>query len=237
MDKKNGRWVKHESTTKKSNKSTGIDKQIHKGWKTYEIHDNGGRPFLVAIKGNSKGSNVVRIYKMDPKIKAELKWDEMAKPYQYAALIKEYHPKKIFIGKSPKNPMTEFSLGYGKKFDGNSILLELKEKYRYVYIGSEIYEFSIPSDDKIIKYWSPVGNNDVPYPVAIGELNAYFMLESDKSYVPLSKITEICGKLTANEMTDLYNQYFFGIDHNSSKALKKYAKKMKKTKIIHKRIW
>ena len=62
--------------------------------------------------------------------------------------------------------MTEYSGGYGDEFDGNSILVHISEN-KYVYIGSSIYSFE--SQAKIIRYISPVGNSDVPYPYAIDE--------------------------------------------------------------------
>ena len=40
-----------------------------------------------------------------------------------------------------------------------------RSRYKYVYIGSEIYEFE--SHDPIKQYESPVGNNGVPYPYGI----------------------------------------------------------------------
>jgi hypothetical protein len=74
--------------------------------------------------------------------------------------------------------MTKFSGGHGAKFDGNSILLEIKKK-SYVYIGSEIFAFK--TDNDITDYVSPVGNNDVPYPYAIdSEMNYYLMIENVK---------------------------------------------------------
>ena len=72
--------------------------------------------------------------------------------------------------------MTKVSKGYGKEFDGNTILVKLSDK-RYIYIGDGISEFT--SLHKIVDYQSPVGNNDVPYPYAIDEKdNYYLMLES-----------------------------------------------------------
>ena len=95
--------------------------------KIYYIHDNGGRPFKVDIDGND-----VKIYK------------------ETTGKINEYSTKpvlvtkaaKIFIGKSPKNKMTTLSAGYGKKFDGNSILLHIKNN-EYVFIGTQHIPFSI----------------------------------------------------------------------------------------------
>jgi hypothetical protein len=63
-----------------------------------------------------------------------------------------------------------------ENFEGNSLLVNIKD-YKYIFIGHEVYEFTTPND-KIIKYFSPVGNNDVPYPFAIGMRNTYLMLEN-----------------------------------------------------------
>jgi len=83
--------------------------------------------------------------------------------------------KNIFIGESKKNKMTLYSGAYGKKFKGNSILLDLGDNH-YVYIGDEIFSFKTKS--KIISYNSPVGNNEVPYPYAIDKNgDIYLMLE------------------------------------------------------------
>lgn len=83
-----------------------------------------------------------------------------------------YQPLKIFIGKSPLTPMTSFSGGYGKDFYGNSFLLQLSDNY-YIYVGASIFIFN--TFGKIIKYTSPVGNNDVPYPYAIDNLGNYYL--------------------------------------------------------------
>ena len=53
--------------------------------------------------------------------------------------------KQIFIGKSSsQSEMARWSGGYGKKFDGNSILIEIKDK-QYCYIGDLINEFTTKS--------------------------------------------------------------------------------------------
>ena len=94
---------------------------------------------------------------------------------------------KVFLGKSHDNEITKFGGEYGKKFDGNSILLKIS-KNKYVFIGSEVYEFNTDYDT-IIKYYSPVGNNDVPYPFAYGNKNIYFMLH--KKFVPYENASEL----------------------------------------------
>lgn len=44
-----------------------------------------------------------------------------------------------------------------------------------MFIGNNIYKFK--TVDKITKYFSPIGNSDVPYPYAIGKKYTYLMSE------------------------------------------------------------
>ena len=129
----------------------------------YLIHDNGSRPYCVIIKSN----NEFAIYKRNNNTNTNTNnFDEYnikILPFSIA--------KKIFIGKSLKNSMTDFSLGYGPEFDGNSILVELNDN-EYMFIGSKIYYFT--SLTPIITFVSSVGNNDVPYPYAIDTNNNYY---------------------------------------------------------------
>ena len=100
---------------------------------------------------------------------------------KYSKVIKAYDVDRVFVGKSPKNPTTKISGNFGPNFDGNSILLKLKNgDNRYVFVGDTIYEFESP--EQIIQFYSSVGRNAVPYPVAVGKKYAYFMLDSPKHY-------------------------------------------------------
>src|SRR5437016_1253368 len=115
----------------------------------YWIHDNGGRPFQVVIRDKS-----VKIYKQESE----------SEEYEKDALFEFPNVEKIWIGKSPKTKRTLFSGGFGRSFDGNSILVQLTKDNRYVFIGERVYEFG--SEFKIVAFVSPVGNSDVPYPYA-----------------------------------------------------------------------
>ena len=133
----------------------------------YYTHDNGGRPFKVVIDPKIRMINVFK--NSDPK---------NYETYDLNIYTNTY--EKIFIGKSEENKMTLFSGGIGESFDGNSILCLLANR-KYLYIGERIFTFDIIGSDqnKIIKYISDVGNNDVPYPYAIdAENNIYFLIES-----------------------------------------------------------
>ncbi len=87
--------------------------------------------------------------------------------------------RKIFIGKSPLTEQTKFSGGYGPKFDGNTILVNVNPDkggsgYEYICINSNIFKFT--TEYPIIKYVSPVGNSDVPYHYAIDSKGQYYLL-------------------------------------------------------------
>ena len=116
----------------------------------------------------------------------------------YVNLVKKYKVKEIFIGKSPLISMTKFSNGYGKYFDGNTILLLLNDN-NYVYISNEIYKIKI--NDKIEKYYSFIGNNDVPYPMAIGKKNIYFF-GYPEGYLPINEFPKIKSTKDLQELFD-----------------------------------
>lgn len=161
------KYIKYKMKYINAKEQTGGAKQ-----EEYLTHDNGGRPFKVVI---DKNINQVTVYKANWNIDRDncRNCDDYV---FYKDPILVVDPEEIFIGKSPKIAMTEFSLGYGPKFDGNSILLHMKAD-KYIFIGSNIFSFE--SLAKIIKFVSPVGGSDVPYPYAIDENNNYYLLTED----------------------------------------------------------
>ena len=62
-------------------------------------------------------------------------------------------------------------------FDGNTILLNISEecnRHRYVYIGGNMVSSSL-TNDKLYEYISNMGNKLIPYSIAIGGENIYFL--------------------------------------------------------------
>jgi hypothetical protein len=151
----------------------------------YLIHDNGGRPFKVDITENIN-ENKVKIYKRLP--------DNDDYLYEAEPCL-EYTPERIFIGMSPLSEKTRFSGGHGPRFDGNSILLHIKDN-EYVSIGCDIYGFT--TDHRITRYFSDVGGSDVPYPYAIDDHNNIYLLIED---VILSNVPE-------EHFDDPYSYYY-----------------------------
>lgn len=86
------------------------------------------------------------------------------------------------------------------KMHGNTILIKMN-KHKYMYIGCEIFTFR--TKEEILDYISPMGNSDVPYPLAYGTENIYFICEH--SYV---RIDQLQLKPTVQNAEDLYGEYY-----------------------------
>jgi hypothetical protein len=123
-------------------------------------------------------------------------------------------------------------LGYWSGFDsspykiynGNSILIQLTPN-KYMHIGCEIFTFV--TKDIITDFLSPVGNSDVPYPIAYGTENVYFML--DKKYYSND---DILLEKTVSNSEDIYGEFYEHLEFKKNRKLHKMAK----LKIIQKRI-
>ena len=167
----------------------------------YEIHDNGGRPFTVEITGLR-----VSVFKnMD---EYELQGKEFVTIPNPRKHLFDFTANEVFIGK--KSPTGGYDGLKAKDAEGNSILLRVGEKY--VYIGSEIYEFSPKPGDTIQKYYSDIGNSDVSYPYAVGNTHVYILLDKvavEKSFFDMKK--------------NIYKQYYDGTN-----ALPQYMARLTK---------
>jgi len=159
---------------------------------TYEIHHNGAIPYIVTVAGNNVSVktylNQEVLYFENVK-KIFIGEDYLLPDMRKLIYDEENHlitPEKIPAGEQEYEP-----------YPGNSILVNIKDNI-YVYIGPEVYEFK--TEDEIVKYFSPIGPNDVPYPYAVGTQYTYFMLE--KQYVKNNVITE-----PKDPYRNLYNTY------------------------------
>jgi hypothetical protein len=165
------------------------------GDEVYYTHHNGGRPYKVVING--KNVTVYdRIY---------------SKSLDNYAEILNCHliADKVFIGKSPLIEMTNISGAHGSAFDGNSILIR-EANNNYKFIGHEIIEFK-PDNDIIKTFVSPVGNNDVPYPFAIGKKYVYSFVHPF-GYIDIKLINIENYDWTINDMSN-YGPFFTNFDH------------------------
>ena len=199
-----------------------------RGYKKYLTHWNGGRPYLCYFKRDII-KYTVYIFSRDKGIKLNDKqYGQLITPkgvnrfaWAYTKYVKDYTAEKVFVGIDSDD--RNFSRG-------NTILLKLN-KNRYVFIEGEIYEFS--TTDEIVKYYSMVGNGDVPYPIAVGKENVYFML--DRKYIPLKYFPK---KMKARDFEEAYDLFYDYIGSNSDEEKEPIAKgakiyKFKSVKKIH----
>lgn len=152
---------------------------------TYQIHSNGGRPYTVEVT-----PHLITVYE---NIFDEDGEDENEK-WKQGDVIVSFKYLSVFIG---DNDLEDHNYAPKGEAVGNTILVR-RYGGRYTYIGDEIYTFSLQQGDRIVSYYSPVGNSDVPYPYAIGQKNVYFMMEEKKS-VPIEHF---------DVTRDGYSQYY-----------------------------
>ena len=154
---------------------------------TYYIRDNGGIPFKVNIFAENNVYQV-KIYTqngypeesyVDSNDSNNSKCSEESETTvynYYSDEILTFEVNNYFIGKSELDSITACCKMYGPKYDGNTILLHIKDN-EYVFIGITIFSFT--SIEPIVDYSSPVGSNVVPYPYAVdANGNAYLLIEN-----------------------------------------------------------
>jgi hypothetical protein len=178
--------------------------------KSYKIHDNGSRPFTAVVVPGK-----VTVFTDEKEI-----------------LSKKY--KEIYIGDNLLASPDFDSKKGDPFFKGNTLLAQIGAK-KYMYIGESIYEFELAAGDTFVQYYSPVGNNDVPYAYVLGEKFIYFMW--DKTYFPtdlfdLKKDASMqMIHYTIKPFTDKDPEYLA-----MRKRFEKEGKKMK-VKVLQKRIF
>jgi len=187
--------------------------------KTYKTHDNYLRPYIVEIQ--EKKVSVSKNMDEQELVDGEY----IVIPKQSKHLFTKT-ADEIFIGK--KSPNGYYDGLKPSKSVGNSILLKIGSTY--MFIGHEIYEFKPIDGDSIVKYYSNIGNNDVPYPYAIGKTHVYIMLDRvavKKSYFDMKQ--------------EIYKQFYYDsnirdcLNGFGDKTLCKDKTHKLKTKMIVKR--
>jgi hypothetical protein len=198
------RWIKYRNSNEKEKK--------------YKILDNRDDTFLVRST-----NKIINIYAgtrclYDKKIMNEYY-------IEYNNLIFTINKfLKIYPGIDNSNKLYN-DINNGPKRNGNSIIVKLKSN-EYLYIGDRIYLFKIQNNDEIIKYYSPIGNNMVPYPYILGKKYTYLMI--DEVYIDNNLL------VNDNPYTQYYST-FPSMKKKQNKETKEELAKFKKikTKLLH----
>lgn len=212
-------WVKGKGCKEMISGGGIFSKKSPKQKREFYIHDNGGKPFLVYLESD----NSVSVYRAHITKDEDIDYQQLIANIQYAKIWIPEGYNRDMLGKRVKGSR---DLYIDSALEGNTILLQ-KTDGKMVYIGESIYEFSLEKGDSVVAYYSPVGRNDVPYPVLVGRSGVYFM--NDSTYVPMNHFSKITDE---KEFIDAYS-YYYG--HKGESSLKRVAKKMRDIKIIHKR--
>jgi hypothetical protein len=107
--------------------------------------------------------------------------------------------------------------------DNNSILIRINPNL-YVWCGYKLLQFK--TKDMIESFITRMGNNDVPYPYAIGTDRTYLLLEE----VFINNTSKV------GDNSDPYQQYYGFLPGYDKRQNEDLYKKMR-PKTIHKRIW
>jgi hypothetical protein len=173
--------------------------------KIYIIRDNGGSPFKVTC--NEEEITIQKMHKTTTDTKPTYE-----KPFKHIKKFEGYWPG------------FDASL-YSE--NGNSILVKIKDN-KYIHIGYIIYAFET-HDDTIIDFIAWMGPNGVPYPLAFGTRNIYFLLE--ELYLPSN---EIKTPHTLSNIETMYNEMYDKRKQSKRKQLK--FKQVDKYKLISARL-
>ena len=170
-------------------------KKQYDGYSQYATHFNGGEPYLVYA--NDKN---IHIYAFElPHNDVRVNGDNYK--YCMTKLVKSYtNVVNIFYG-----------IDTNESWDGNTILVQA-DATNYTFIGSFINEFELT--DTILQYYSPIGNNGVPYPFAIGEKNVYFV--ENNEYLPIKKV---CNNTMLNTLMEYRNNPEYNIPKETIASL------------------
>ena len=227
----NAEWIRDYMYNPLQHRVQRIHKPQHDDDDVFEIHDNGGRPFIAYVSRNDDEPKdaVIRnhprrvcVYRVPEDVYT---WEEDWKGGDdnhdlYSQLVLQLdHPQKVFIGVDIADPQR----------NGNSMLVQTGA-HTYVSIGWNIYSFT--ARDTIRTYYSNVGNSDVPYPVAIGENNLYLTIED--VVVPIVVLFPR-GTPHDDVLSDAYQQFYDMFDRAHVKPPANYT--IDNIRILQKRLW
>lgn len=167
-------------------------KQMPPNIERYLVHDNGSYSFCVKVDKQK-----IEIFELEM-LEADKELDEVENALNVFQdkLTGIWLKENSMCWSSPYLrvlPGRDNAFGANKPqdfaaFKGNTVLVELADPGKYIYVGaSKLYTFKPP--ETISEFWSPVGNNDVPYPYALSKSFCYLML--DKVCFPLSLVEGI----------------------------------------------
>ncbi|ARF11257.1 hypothetical protein Klosneuvirus_1_114 [Klosneuvirus KNV1] len=171
----------------------------------------------------STDSFITKEQLIDQEKKYQIHWN-CGRPFEVIVKNKEIHVYNNLDNQEILHIKDFIGFWYGydsaiREDHGNTILVQIS-KHKYITIqGHDKTIRSFETNDEILDYVSPIGNNDVPYPVAFGEENVYFML--DEVYIP---INELKKEISIRNAEQLYADFY---DYEGNKNKWKHIVELK----------
>ena len=154
-------------------------------------HDNGGRPYEVKVAGD-EGDFTVTVH-----APSDGKYADEDKSGEYVELVAQWDHVPRFWAPETPDPPQNFP---DWRHKGNSVLVDLGQDGKYVFIGHEIVAFT--PQEPIRAFSSMIGNSDVPYPVA--ESHSHFFFMCDRTFVSRG----FFPPGTSVDVQDVYRLYY-----------------------------
>jgi len=224
-------WKKVGNKTRKANsgekpaKATGSPyAKVHtKG--QWVVNGSNTHPYKVEIRGNQ-----VTIYTMPP-----IDFD-YPDPKNYTIVFKKLTAEGVYPGSAPCDPAMYLS-PYGCDDVGNTVLIHIAGN-KYMYVGREIYEFTI--DDEFEAYYSVMTTNGSSCPALLGSTHLYLL--GPKQYGPRdifkapmnhSEWADAEAYYYRFKSLDTGKQYDSGTKSPSQISIKKLFRNIKNIKVVH----
>lgn len=140
----------------------------------YAIHDNGGRPFLIEVvseyregrKYARRGGRYTHNYrvKVYQAVKCDWHWlfDALPDDVQLAP-GEELDGEEVYVVDA---------------YRGNTLLTHTGNEVTFY--GPTVYRFAVPDGEVLFDLRSPIGPNDVPYPLVRGSSGVVYVLGIDR---------------------------------------------------------
>jgi hypothetical protein len=125
--------------------------------RVYRTHDNGGSPYQVVV-----GRDRVTVYERDEAFDDDVYLSRVLEVVRPLAV----HPGTWRGRGGYQSPSPR----------GNSVLIQVRGA-TCVFVGHFVFRFSLV--DEFVKFVSPLGNSDVPYPWLVGSRFVYLLLEDE----------------------------------------------------------
>ncbi len=165
----------------KSNKNSHLSQTVLDRVSMYQVHDNGGRPFTVLVDDQNASNQIcVSVYSTREfedesgyTVNHNYEHYKQFPPLPDELLIQWENVVKVWVARCPSLYANE------SESLGNALLLQLptdtpsNQHNTYVHIGANIYKFT--TENPITAFESPIDNNDVSYPAALSDQEAFFL--------------------------------------------------------------